>query len=351
RDGISYLKPTLGSLQHGLGDQERARLRFVVLLAHSNQTVHADHAQPWLVRMADSLPSYHDSPERLALARLMEDNQTHAVKSKFDYSIVMEECVKSGAPYMLLVEDDVLFLDGWRHRTVKAISVATVGSRRLARRDCTYPILPPPRDRLDESIILYLRLFYYEALLGWNTESWPIYAAWSAASAASILTVLAAARRYAPPARRYITRPVLLLTLGLFTPLLLLLVFSAGANCVFPQPAGVRLMPANACCGQGLVFPLSTVVAELLPLFRDNRWSGSPTDSFIEDYADATGALRWALTPVVLQHLGSKSTYQEDKGGGYGNMTPSDIWNFAFETNDPGRLAEEHALAEGRPWP
>ncbi|KAG6286928.1 hypothetical protein E4U46_004484 [Claviceps purpurea] len=327
RDGISYLKATLGSLQHGLSDEERDRLRFVVLLAHTNQTQHTDHGEPWLVKMADSLPSYHDSAERLALAIRMEDNRSHAVKSKFDYSILMEECAKSAAPYMLLVEDDVVFLDGWRHRTVKAVGTAMTKSWEAAQSD-----------------FLYLRLFYYEALLGWNIESWPKYAAWSAAFAASILSLLNLAKRYMAPARRFITRPVFILSLCLFTPLILLLFFAAGANCLFPQPSGVQLMPANACCGQGLVFPLSTVVGELLPLFRDNRWSESPTDSFIEDYADATGRLRWALTPVVMQHVGSKSTYEVDKSR-YGNMTPSDIWNFAFERNDARRLAEEHAKA------
>ncbi|KAG5971934.1 hypothetical protein E4U55_000984, partial [Claviceps digitariae] len=135
REGISYLKATMGSLQHGLSDEERARLQFVVLLAHSNQTEHTDHGQPWLVRMADRLPSYHDKPDRLALARLMENNQTHAVKSKFDYSILMEECALSGAPYMLLVEDDVIFLDGWRHRTVEAMGIATMKSWKAAHTD------------------------------------------------------------------------------------------------------------------------------------------------------------------------------------------------------------------------
>ncbi|KAG5992826.1 hypothetical protein E4U43_003661 [Claviceps pusilla] len=331
REGISYLKATLGSLQHGLAEDERARLQFVVLLAHSNQTEHTDYGQPWLVNMADSLPSYHDDPDRLALARLMEANQTHAVKSKFDYSILMEECARTGAPYMLLVEDDVIFLDGWRHRAVEAMSVATMASWEAAHRD-----------------FLYLRLFYYEALLGWNMESWPRYTAWSTFFVAILLTLLHLTRRFVASTRRYLTRPVFLLTLGLFTPLLLLLFFTAGANCLFPQAPGVHLMPANACCGQGLVFPLSTVLAELLPLFRRNRWSGSPTDSFIEDYADASGGLRWALTPVLMQHVGSKSTYETRKSR-YGNMTPSDIWNFAFETNDVGRLAEEHILAN-KPW-
>ncbi|KAG5969441.1 hypothetical protein E4U58_001443, partial [Claviceps cyperi] len=135
RAGISYLKVTLGSLQHGLRDEERDRLRFVVLLAHTNQTQHTDHGEPWLVKMVDSLPSYHDSAERLALAMRMEENRSHAVKSKFDYSILMEECAKLAAPYMLLVEDDVVFLDGWRHRTVKAISTAMMKSWEAAQSD------------------------------------------------------------------------------------------------------------------------------------------------------------------------------------------------------------------------
>ena len=71
-----------------------------------------------------------------------------------------------------------------------------------------------------------------------------------------------------------------------FTPLLIVLFFAAGANCVLPQPAGVHLMPRNACCGQGFVFPQTTVTRELLPLFRDERWSELPTDSFLETYAD-----------------------------------------------------------------
>lgn len=145
RSGISYLKATLGSLQHGLSNEERDRLRFVVLLAHTNQTQHTDHGESWLVKMADSLPSYHDSAERLALAMRMEENRSHAVKSKFDYSILMEECAKSAAPYMLLVEDDVVFLDGWRHRTIKAISTAMMKSWEAAHSDCAFFSSGEPR--------------------------------------------------------------------------------------------------------------------------------------------------------------------------------------------------------------
>jgi hypothetical protein len=144
REGISYLKATVGSLQLGLTPRERTRLQFVVLLAHTDQQRHPEFGQPWLTNMADKLPSYHDNPDRLALAKQMEDDKTHAVKSKFDYAILMEECGKSGAPYMLLVEDDVVFLHGWRYRTMQALGVASTKSWEAAHTDCRALNVPKP---------------------------------------------------------------------------------------------------------------------------------------------------------------------------------------------------------------
>ncbi|KAI1376889.1 hypothetical protein F4677DRAFT_418431 [Hypoxylon crocopeplum] len=323
REGISYLKSTLGSLQHGLSAEERAGLRFVVLLAHTDQTEHSDFDQPWLV-MADQLPSYNDDPQRLALAKAMELNQTHGTKAKFDYSIVMEECEKTGAPYILIVEDDVVFLDGWRHRTMQALDRATTKSWEAGHTD-----------------FLYLRLFYYEGLLGWNSESWPTYLGSSLAATTGVLCLLLLTRRFIPAARLHLTRSVFLLVALVFAPLLIVLVFAAGGNCALPRPAGVHLMPENACCGQGLVFPRATVADELMPHFRANRWSEVPTDSFIEEYADATGTLRWALTPVVMQHVGGRSSHGAFRGT-LGDMMPSRLWNYGFEENDADSLAAEH---------
>ena len=155
------------------------------------------------------------------------------------------------------------------------------------------------------------------------------------------MALLILTRRYIPATRVYLTRSVCFMFTFVFTPLLIVLFFAAGANCVLPQPAGVHLMPRNACCGQGFVFPQTTVARELLPLFRDERWSELPTDSFLETYADATSGLRWALTPVVMQHVGGRSSHGVLRGM-YGDMTPSHIFNFAFEGNDAESLATEH---------
>ncbi|KAI1385524.1 uncharacterized protein F4822DRAFT_413322 [Hypoxylon trugodes] len=330
RDGISYLKSTLGSLQHGLSAEERAGLRFVVLLAHADQKKHADYGEPWLTNMADVLPSYDDYPERMALATAIEHNKTHGTKIKFDFSVVMEECEKTGAPYNLIVEDDVVFLDGWRHRTLQALDVATTKSWSTGHTD-----------------FLYLRLFYYEGLLGWNSESWMTYLGWSLAATVSVVCVLFLTRRYVPAARLYLTRSVFLLTVLVFMPLLITLFFAAGGNCMLPLPEGVHQMTENACCSQGLVFPHSTVANELMPHFRQNRWSEVPIDSFIEEYADAAGSLRWALTPVVMQHVGGRSSHGVYRAA-YGDMIGGKIWNFGFEENNPDTLATEHSRANNQ---
>ncbi|GAB0144788.1 hypothetical protein EsHS_00005245 [Epichloe bromicola] len=151
--------------------------------------------------------------------------------------------------------------------------------------------LPSYHDDLERLAVAKLVevLYHYEGPLWWGAESCPRYTGRSAAFAASVLHLVHLARRYVASKRGYMARPVFLVGAGVLTPLVVMLFFAAGANCVFPQPAGVRLMPANATLRPRTGVSATTVVAELLPLSRDNRWSGSPTDSFIEGYADATG--------------------------------------------------------------
>lgn len=136
RDGISYLKSTIGSLQHGLSQQEREAVYFTVLLAHTDQSRHQDFGEPWLANAADKLSSYHDDPERLKLARAFEKNKTHAPKSKFDYSVVLEECVKTDAPYILMLEDDIVALDGWYHRTMDALDHVAAKTKESGHQSC-----------------------------------------------------------------------------------------------------------------------------------------------------------------------------------------------------------------------
>ncbi|KAI0021293.1 hypothetical protein F4780DRAFT_778807 [Xylariomycetidae sp. FL0641] len=327
RKGISYLKSTLGSLQQGLEASERDSLAFVVLLGHTNTSEHPDFGQPWLENMADGLLTYKDNSSYAKLARKLEKSHHHEPKQIFDVSLVMEECVRRNPDYIMVVEDDVVALDGWYHRTLGALEEARIASAELGR-----------------TSFLYLRLFYYEGLLGWNSENWFTYLRYSVAFTMVETVVLLAIRHYWAPARSFLSRLMLLLLLGVCTPLSIGLFFAAGPTYMFPTPAGVNLMPKFACCGQGLVFPREQITDHVLPVLQQARERldfPTPVDSLIEKYADRNDALRWALTPVVLQHVGGKSSHGVRRNK-FGTMTPTKIFNFQFETNDPDALAAEH---------
>ena len=67
-------------------------------------------------------------------------------------------------------------------------------------------------------------------------------------------------------------------------------------------------------------------------------------DVLTEEYADANGELRWAITPSVIQHIGIKSSKVDDYGpmSKHGLSVAEKIWNFAFERNDVDALRKEH---------
>lgn len=136
------MKSTVGSLQEGLSRQERESLYFVALLAHTDQTQHQEYAQPWLMETVDLLPTYHDDPDRLSLARRLELDGSHNLKARFDYSIVLEECAKVNPMYTMMVEDDVVAIDGWYHRTLEALEKAYTFSAEMGRTSCKWSRAP-----------------------------------------------------------------------------------------------------------------------------------------------------------------------------------------------------------------
>ena len=200
-------------------------------------------------------------------------------------------------------------------------------------------------------LVLYLRLFYYEALMGWNSEGWGLYLR-NCVTLVVIEIVLilvvrsfngTARKPYGAPRRPLFDKTTTFLLL-IFTPMCIALFFAAGHNCMLPHCHGVALMPKYACCGQGLMYPQERVINDLIPLFRDARNSTMPTDSFIEEYADQHDELRWAVTPVLLQHVGGKSSHGALRST-YGDLSANWLFNFGFEANNAEVLAEEHQMA------
>ncbi|KAI0599598.1 hypothetical protein F4775DRAFT_118585 [Biscogniauxia sp. FL1348] len=330
RHGFSYLKETLGSILEGLSARERRRIYLVVFLAHADQTQHEDYGQPWLVNMADALPTYPSDAETVALIRQLEaDNnyESHARKQKIDYAVLLSACARVRPRYTMTLEDDVVALDGWYHRALAALATAARKTAKLGRGPDGF---------------LYLRVFYDGRLLGWNSEEWPLYVRASVGAELALLAVLLVLRWRFPATRgSLLTRGAVVLVCGVCGPLAIGLFFAAGRNCVLSRPAGVHLMHKYACCAQGLVFPQEQVVRHLLPMYRDTRDAHAAVDTFLEDWADEHDMLRWAVTPVLIQHVGGKSSH----GAGdqrTGRLTDDMPFDYSFETNDPVSLAEEH---------
>ncbi|KAK8037445.1 hypothetical protein PG991_000791 [Apiospora marii] len=333
RHGFSYLKETLGSVLEGLDAAERRRVYVVVFLAHSNQSVHEDYNKPWLRNMADALPTYTQDNETLALIRRLEianDYPAHARKQKIDFSVLLSECAKVNPRYTMTLEDDVIAIDGWYHRTLAAVKNAAQKTEELGRDG-----------------FLYLRIFYDGRLLGWNSEEWLSYFGGSILFVVAELAVLSFIRWRFQAVRRAVPILFILLVAGVCTPMLIGLFFASGRSCMLPKRPGVSLMQKYGCCGQGLVFPQQQVVDHLLPMYANTTDDHAAVDTFLEDWANARDSLRFAVTPVLIQHVGGKSSH----GVGdqvAGKLTDDMPFDYMFETNEPVKLAMEHqAFVDG----
>ncbi len=192
--------------------------------------------------------------------------------------------------------------------------------------------------------VLYLRLFYTEEFLGWNSEEWPVYMFHSALWVITPALCLLGIRHYFPTSKRTLSYQRIITGCGVCIPLCIFLFFSAGRVTVAPLPAGINEMNNFGCCSQGLVFP-QTKAVDLIQWYETKKVGF--VDVLTEEYADKNHETRWALTPSVLQHVGRKSSKGDDfgKNAKYHMSVAEKLWNFAFERLDATILREEHAGA------
>jgi hypothetical protein len=120
--------------------------------------------------------------------------------------------------------------------------------------------------------------------------------------------------------------------------------FTSGPVSMLPMSHGTHEMPKHGCCAQGIIYP-KTKIPMLTKWYEENRIGF--VDTLAEKLADTRGdetGTRWAITPSVLQHFGSKSS----KGDNWGSDKPGEmseaekLWNFEFELNDAKKLRKEH---------
>jgi hypothetical protein len=324
RNGTMYFDLLVGSILDGLSNEER--MDIIVLPFIANIDPHAHHAynETWLHTLADQVFTYENVPIRdKARMRSQESPDGHKKKALFDYSYMMQRCLDTDAPYILMLEDDVIAADGWYRRTKSAVQQMET--------------------KAEYQNSLYLRLFYNTRIQGWNSESWPLYLFWSVVFEFLLIGTLQLLRRISKPATKFLTPRTTLSILLLYSPACVGLFFAAGRLTVHPNPTGIHQMNTYGCCSQALLFPRSQV-PPLLGYFRKKRTG--PRDELIEAYANRNGLTRWALTPSVFQHIGARSSKWRGDGSEEiderdGLTGPERIWNFHFEAWDSQQLSVE----------
>lgn len=331
RDDGRYLHITIGSLLAGLTTEERDAMHVKVLIAHTTPEVHPAYHEVWLPNVVDEILLYNLSKAEYAhVAELEHQKGLYREKGLFDYRYLLSACRTTEASYIAMIEDDVVALDGWYHRTMNGLRQAEQRSK---------PAYGEGRDNF-----LYLRLFYTEQFLGWNAEEWPIHTFWSIVSISMTAVAVFGVRQLFPSSKGVLTPGLSVSICAIVVPLLIILTFAAGKTTVFPLKSGIVRMDNYGCCAQGLVYP-SHKADELIQWYDNSRVGFA--DMLTEEYADAHKEQRWSLTPSVLQHVGARSSKTDDfvPDNGHSRHTSRHIWNFGFELNKAQVLEQEHALA------
>ncbi|KAL5347858.1 hypothetical protein ACLOAV_007268 [Pseudogymnoascus australis] len=252
-------------------------------------------------------------------------------KLMFDFLYLIDHCRQTGAEWIAMIEDDVLAQDGWYHHTLRALDEV--------------------KEKHDENKTwVYLRLFYTEKFLGWNSEEWLTYLAWSIFFAAIPALLALIIRNRAPSARKNLTNPFIATICLIFVPACIVLYFLSGRVSMQPLPPGVSLMNNYGCCAQGLVFS-----KEIMPKMVAKLESvpPGPADVAVETWAIEEDFERWALTPSVIQHIGRKTMKQvygepDKPSERYSIGAARGLWNFGFELHDSEMLKFEHMKVTGQ---
>ena len=295
-----YVGLTVASLLEGLTESERNSIFLDLLIAHTDPSTHPVFSEKWVETLPDRVLLYVQDDPDFEQIREWEEGGWYRNKTIYDFIHLMRDCYDTGADYIAMIEDDTLAATGWLSSTLHALEVVQQSAR--AGQDW-----------------VYLRLFYVDDLLGWNSEEWPRCFVFAFLFWAALTGVMVSVKR------RFKSVPAssVWMMSGLFIPAVIALYFLAGRQTMWPIRAGVQEMNRDGCCSQGLVFPRSIV-----PLFLDQTdlttdWL---VDMMVEKIADQQGWTRWVVVPPVLQHIGATSS----KGYGFDNSAKT-IWNFRYE--------------------
>lgn len=127
RNGARYFKTAVGSLLENLSETERAQLHLILFIAHSDPNQHPAYSEKWLHEVADTVLLYNwDEVDKDHIVELEQDHNKISGREKglFDYTYLLKACHAVNASHVVMLEDDVVLLDGWLHRARTALGSA-----------------------------------------------------------------------------------------------------------------------------------------------------------------------------------------------------------------------------------
>ncbi|RMZ75820.1 hypothetical protein DV737_g5126, partial [Chaetothyriales sp. CBS 132003] len=307
RRGEQYVGLTVGSLLAGLSKTERQDVFLNLLIAHTMPSQHPAFAEKWVELLPDRLLQYKDDAATMERIRKWETDGWYRNKTIYDYTYLLGNCYDTGAEYVAMLEDDTLAVEGWFPRAMAALEGVDTNMR--------------TRSRAEKWI--YLRLFYADELLGWNSEAWPRYLLVSLMIWAAVTGSIMWLRRKLRRDVQSTFTSIAMATSFVVVPACIGLFFMAGKQTVMPIAEGISVMNKYGCCSQGFIFPRSIIPDFLARTDLTTDWL---VDMMIEKIADQEGWTRWVTVPSLLQHIGATSS----KGYGFDGAAKT-LWNFRFE--------------------
>ncbi|KAM0308306.1 hypothetical protein ACHAO8_010115 [Botrytis cinerea] len=139
----------------GLSEEERKKAWIYVLFADMDPSVHPLWGEEWLGRVVDDYGGYDVGGERREWLEELMKQKEWQIKGVFDYVYALSRCYDTHAPYIAIMEDDIIFAHDWFQRTTSALSKIESLSQN-------------PEDKFYNWI--YLRLFYTETFQSWSEE-------------------------------------------------------------------------------------------------------------------------------------------------------------------------------------
>lgn len=254
------------------------------------------------------------------LTALEADKNWHE-KSTNDYATAIQRCYdETTAPYITILEGDVLVADGWLARTLLSLQSLSTQKGNDTRRE----------QWLD------LRLFNQERSTGFDSHDWTGNNVPVIAFGVSILVggILLSLRRVWRKTALWLDNATLGVICLIVVPATVALFFRSGKASVLPRSPGIY-EENFGCCSQGLVF--NRAVAPKLMEYLRQHAGPDGYDMITRDFGRQEHLSRWAQYPMLLQHLGVHSIMSWDR--------PIDqiVWSMAFEDLDARGRDRDHA--------